>query len=109
MTAFRKSMFEPLTNKVFVVHAAGDRRVEVKLTSISERTISPRYESFTLNFDLLKKEEPLPDGSYPMEAEGFGPALVFISATHDPDSPDPGDYYYEAIFNVLREGGREGL
>jgi len=102
MTRFSKAIFEPLVNRTFAVHAGGGRQVEVRLAGVVSRDISPRYESFTLNFDPLEKEEPLPDGSYVMEADGFGPALVFISPT-PAASPDPSDYYYEAVFNVLLE------
>ncbi len=103
MPRFSKAVFEPLVNKTFAVHGMDGRLVEVRLAGITSHDMSPHYESFTLNFVPLEKEEPLPDGSYAMETDGFGPALVFISPT-PAGTPDPADYYYESVFNVLREG-----
>ena len=100
MTKFSKAVFEPLVGKVFSLQKKGGQTIKLKLAGISSQQISVRYESFTLNFDPPPGEASLPDDSYLMEAEGFGPASVFISATPT-GLPDPGSYYYESVFNVV--------
>ncbi|OPY79980.1 MAG: hypothetical protein A4E64_00247 [Syntrophorhabdus sp. PtaU1.Bin058] len=102
---FSKALFEPLVDKVFTLQRTDGRPVRLRLANITSCTISPRYESFTLNFDPPEGEAALPDGSYIMEAEGFGPIPIFISPTHA-GTPDPNKYYYESVFNVLIEENR---
>lgn len=99
---FRKALFDPLVDQIFTLHPTNGGPIKLKLTKITTRTISPDYESFALNFDPPEGEPSLPDGSYMMETEGFGPALIFISPTHA-GTPDPNKYYYESVFNVLIE------
>ncbi len=102
MTKFNKAVFEALVHKIFTVQISDGQTIELRLAGISSQQMSVRYESFTLNFDPPQGVPPLPDDSYLMAAEGFGPALIHISATHA-GSPDPNDYYYESVFNVLVE------
>lgn len=102
MTKFSKALFEPMVDKIFTVQTGDGRTVELLLVNISSRQISPLFESFILNFDPPRGEAPLTDGSYPIAAEGFGPELLHISATHA-GTPDPNAYYYESVFNVLVE------
>jgi hypothetical protein len=102
MTKFSKDLFEPLVDKVFILHKGDGGIVELRLKNIKSREIARWFESFTLNFDPPKGEPHLPDNTYMMEAEGFGPELVSISAKHA-GTPDPTAYYYEAVFNVLKE------
>jgi hypothetical protein len=102
MTKFSKAVFEPLVNKNFTLQRKDGQTIKLRLADINTRQMSARYESFILNFDPPQGEAPLPDDSYVMEAEGFGPALIFISATPD-GLPDPGSYYYESVFNIFIE------
>ncbi len=99
---FSKSLFEPFVGRAFRVHLDDAHILELRLADIGTQQISPLYESFTLNFDPPAGSPALPDGSYPMTADGFGPELIHISATHA-GTPDPTAYYYEAVFNVLVE------
>lgn len=96
---YSRAFFEPLVGKTFTIRLSDEETIELRLADISTQQISPRYESFTLNFDPPPGAPALPDNSYPMEAEGFGPDLIHISATHA-GTPDPSAYYYEAVFNV---------
>ena len=102
MANYSKALFESLAGKTFSVQVGDGQSMELLLVNISSRQISQHYESFVLDFDPPRGATPLPDGSYPMAAEGFGPALIHISATHA-GSPDPNVYYYESVFNVLLE------
>lgn len=99
---FCKALFEPLLEKIFTLHTANGQTLPLRLTSISTQQISPLYESFILNFDPPAGMAALPDDSYLLETEGFGPELIHISATHA-GTPDPNVYYYEAVFNVLKK------
>jgi hypothetical protein len=99
---YSRALFEPMVGKTFIVQVRDGETIELRLADISTQQISPRYESFTLNFDPPPEAPSLPDNSYLMEAEGFGPELIHISATHA-GTPDPTVYYYEAVFNVLIE------
>lgn len=100
MMKFSKAMFEPLVNKTFRVLVNDEHTVELILAGITPRQISPLFESFSLNFDPPQGAPALPDNSYMLEADGFGPELIHISATHA-GTPDPNAYYYESVFNVL--------
>jgi hypothetical protein len=102
MTKFSKAIFEPLVDKTFTVKISEDQALPLRLAGITPRQISPLFESFSLNFDPPQGVPALPDDSYPMTAEGFGPELIHISATHA-GTPDPNAYYYESVFNVLVE------
>lgn len=102
MMKFSKAVFEPLVDTIFTLQNNDGQTIELRLAGITSRQMSPRYESFTLNFDPPQGVPALPDDSYSMAAEGFGPALIHISATHA-GSPDPNAYYYESVFNVLVE------
>lgn len=103
MPKFSKALFEPLVNSIFTVQTSEDQAIPLRLAGITSRQISPLFESFSLNFDPPQGVPALPDDSYPMAAEGFGPELIHISATHA-GTPDPNVYYYESVFNVLVEG-----
>ena len=102
MAKFSKALFEPLVNCIFTVQISDDQAIPLRLAGITSRHISPLFESFSLNFDPPEGVPALPDDSYPMAAEGFGPELIHISATHA-GTPDPNAYYYESVFNVLLE------
>ncbi len=102
MIKFSKTFFEPLVNKTFILHKKDGQTIELQLAGITSRPLSGLYESFTLNFDPPPGETVLPDDSYLLESEGFGPAFIFISATHA-GTPDPRRYYYESVFNILIE------
>ncbi|OGU16433.1 MAG: hypothetical protein A2076_03375 [Geobacteraceae bacterium GWC2_53_11] len=102
MPKFSKAVFEPLVNSIFTVQISDDQAIPLRLAGITSRQISPLFESFSLNFDPSLGIPVLPDNSYPMSAEGFGPELIHISATHA-GTPDPNAYYYESVFNVLVE------
>lgn len=102
MPKFSKAIFEPLVNRVFTVQINDDQAISLRLAGITSRQISPLFESFSLNFDPPLRAVALPDDSYPMSAEGFGPELIHISATHA-GTADPNVYYYESVFNVLIE------
>ena len=99
MTKLRKESFAPFVNQVFTICLADDRTISIKLSSITTRDANDQYESFILNFDPPEGEPALPDGSYLVENEKFGQAVIFISPT-PAGGPDPGKYYYEAVFNV---------
>ncbi len=99
---FNRAMFEPLVNEAFTLQKKDGQIIELKLAGITSHRTSPRLESFTLNFDPPRGEPALPDDSYVMATEGFGPTLIFVSATHA-GGPDPYEYYYESVFNVFRE------
>lgn len=99
MGKLRKANFAPLVNQIFHIHPGDGRTIPVKLASITSHNMSPHYESFTLNFDLCEDQAALPDGSYLLENENFGQAVIFISPTPG-GVPDPRVYYYEAVFNV---------
>lgn len=100
MTKFSKEVFEPLVNSIFAVQINEGQVLPLRLAGITSRHISPLFESFSLNFDPPQGVPAVPDDSYPMSAEGFGPELIHISATHA-GTPDPSMYYYESVFNVL--------
>lgn len=102
MMKFSKALFEPLVNKPFRVLLNDDYKVELTLAGITARQISPLFESFSLNFSPPAGAPVLPDDSYMLEADGFGPELIHVSATHS-GTPDPNAYYYESVFNVLVE------
>ena len=102
MTKFSKAIFEPLVHKTFAVRIGDDRVIALRLEGIVSRRMSHRYESFVLHFEPPQGEPPLPDDSYLMETEGFGPVPIYISATHA-GVPDPNAYYYESVFNVVVE------
>lgn len=102
MSKFSNAIFEPLVNSIFTLQIREDQAIQLHLASITHRHISPLFESFSLNFDPLQGVPAVPDGSYPMSSEGFGPELIHISATHA-GTLDPNAYYYEAVFNVLNE------
>ena len=100
MAKLRKATFAPCINQIFTIRLNDGRKIPVKLTSITSHNIADQYDSFTLNFDPCEDETALPDGSYVMENENFGPAVIFISPT-PAGVPDPRRYYYEAVFNVF--------
>jgi hypothetical protein len=100
MGKLRKTDFLPFINQVFTIRPNDGRMIPVKLASITTCHISDQYECFTLNFDPPDGETALPDGSYIMENDNFGPAVIFISPTPTGE-PDPRKYYYEAVFNVF--------
>ncbi|MDA8429939.1 MAG: hypothetical protein M0T70_11865 [Geobacteraceae bacterium] len=100
MPKFSKAVFEPLVSSVFTVQIREGQVLPLRLAGITSRQISPLFESFTLNFDPPQGVPALPDDSYLMTAEGFGPELIHMSATHA-GTPDPNVYYYESVFNVL--------
>lgn len=102
MMKLSKAVFEPLVNNTFTLQTRDGQTIALQLTGITSRQMSARYESFALNFDPPQGEAPLPDDSYLMESEGFGPAWIFISATHA-GLPDPHRYYYESVFNIFIE------
>ena len=102
MIKFSKALFEPLVSSVFTVQINEDQVIPLRLAGITSRQISPLFESFSLNFDPPLGVPAVPDDSYPMTTEGFGPELIHISATHA-GTADPNAYYYEAVFNVLNE------
>ncbi len=102
MATFSKAIFESLVNQVFTLYTGDNRTITLLLESITSSHISDLFESFTLNFEPPANEAPLPDGSYLMENENLGQAVIFISATHA-GVPDPQRYYYESVFNVLVE------
>jgi hypothetical protein len=99
MTKLRKATFTPFVNQIFHIRLHNDRKIPVKLVSITSNHISHHYESFTLNFDPPENETALPDDSYLLENADFGQAVIFISPTPG-GVPDPRKYYYEAVFNV---------
>lgn len=96
---FNKQLFEPLVGKIFTVQTGHGQSIELHLNNIATLNIAAKYESFVLNFDPPSNKPALPDDSYVMTAEGFGPELIHLSATHA-GTPDPMAYYYEAVFNV---------
>lgn len=100
MSIFSKALFEPLVQKTFTLQLVDGHTLELCLDNIVSRQMSPLYETFILNFNPPAGAPPLPDGSYLLAAEGFGPELIHISATHA-GTPDPAAYYYESVFNVL--------
>jgi len=102
MANFSKALFESMVGKSFSVQVGDGQTMELLLVNISSRQISQHYESFVLNFDPPRGATPLPDGSYPMATEGFGPELIHISANHA-GLPDPDAHYYESVFNVVVE------
>lgn len=102
MMKFSKALFEPLVNKSFRVLVNDEYTVELVLSGITPGHISPLFESFSLNFDPPPGVPALPDDSYMLETDGFGPELIHISANHA-GTPDPNAYYYESVFNVLVE------
>ena len=104
MDKLRKAHFEPFVNQIFHIRLQDGRIIPVKLASITTCHISDRIESFSLNFDPPPGEAALPDGSYLMENENFGQAVIFISPT-PAGVPDPRIYYYEAVFNVFIDAG----
>lgn len=104
MMKFSKALFEPLVNKPFRVLVTDEYAVDLILVGITPLQISPLFESFSLNFDPPPGAPALPDNSYILEADGFGPEFIHISATHA-GTPDPNAYYYESVFNVLVEDG----
>jgi hypothetical protein len=99
MAKLRKATFAPFVNQIFNLRPPDGRTIPVKLVSITSSHMADQYESFTLNFDTTGDEPALPDGSYLMENEDFGQAVIFISPTPG-GVPDPRIYYYEAVFNV---------
>ncbi|NJD90890.1 MAG: hypothetical protein FIA91_05145 [Geobacter sp.] len=99
MEKFSRAMFEQYVGKNFNLQLGADQSIELRLNNITTQQISRTYDSFTLNFDPPAGAAALPDDSYQMTAEGFGPELIHISATHA-GTPDPNVYYYEAVFNV---------
>jgi hypothetical protein len=99
VTKLRKESFAPFVNQVFTICLTDDRTISIKLSSITTRDANDQYESFILNFDPSEGELALPDGSYMVENAQFGQAVIFISPT-PAGGPDPGKYYYEAIFNA---------
>jgi hypothetical protein len=99
MAKLRKANFSPLVNQIFNIRLNDGRIIPLTLANITTCHISDHYESFTLNFDAPKDETALPDGSYLLENEDFGQAVIFISPTPG-GVPDPRIYYYEAVFNV---------
>jgi hypothetical protein len=99
MAKLRKTNFEPFIKQIFNIRLPEGRIIPVKLASITTAHISDYYESFSLNFDAPADAAALPDGSYVLENEGFGQAIIFISPTPT-GLPHPPRYYYEAVFNV---------
>jgi hypothetical protein len=96
---FNKALFEPLVGKTFSVQLGDGHALELRLENIASKQASPRYETFVLQFTPPAGAPLLPDDSYPLATDGFGPEMIYISATHA-GTPDPGAYYYESVFNV---------
>lgn len=106
MDPLRKATFAPLLNQTFTVRLGDGRRIPLRLATIDDREMDRHYESFTLNFDPPDGAAALPDGTYLLENDRLGEAMIFLSPTPAP-GPAPGRYYYEAVFNVyLGDGGQ---
>ena len=90
--------FSQNVNTKFQVQVDENTRVELQLTEVSELKVYPRQEEFTLTFrgplDLF-----LDQGVRPFTHEQIGEFELFIV----PIKQDADGFYYEAVFNRIRE------
>jgi len=98
---FSKASFEQLLHEDFSLHLTEGQRLALRLDRVRSRQGSPCFEAFSLEFLPPEGAPPLPDGSYLLEAPGFGPEWIHISATHM-GGFDPAGYFYESVFNVIK-------
>ncbi len=99
-------MAETLTHAAFVKHlgqkfqvqVGPDKAIDLELTEVSELEQSLRQEQFAIVF-RGPNEVFLGQGTQCMVNEDLGQFEIFLV----PIRQDDQDYYYEAVFNRLRE------
>jgi len=99
-------MSQTLTHETFVKHLGHkfqvqverDNAIDLELTQVSELEQSPRHEQFTIVF-RGPNEAFLGQGTQQIVNEEMGHFDIFLV----PISQDDQGYYYEAVFNRLRE------
>src|SRR5947209_5414951 len=99
-------MAEPLTHEAFVKHlghrfqvqVGPDKAIDLELTQVSELEQSPRQEQFSIVF-CGPNEVFLGQGTQLMVNQDLGQFEIFLV----PIRQNGQGYYYEAVFNRLRE------
>ena len=76
----------------------GEARIELELSSVTERELSPRLEAFSLLF-RGPTQPHLPQKIYRLEHEKLGAFSIFLTAIEG----DADSIWYEAVFNRVRK------
>ena len=84
-------------NTMFQVEMGADRHVELELTDVSERKLTPRQEQFAIVF-RGSSDAFLGQGTRLMTNERMGEFDLFLV----PIRQDTQGFYYEAVFNRIR-------
>lgn len=93
----RTDFAEHLNTKFRIIFDA-EQSLEVELIEITEGTVTPRQEMFSLLF-LGPNETPFTQGMCRMEHERMGELSLFLV----PVGKDQRGLLYEAVFNRLKE------
>jgi len=90
--------FSQNANTKFQVQVDENSPVELELTNVSELKVYPQQEEFTLTF-RGPLSQFLDQGVRPFKHEQMGEFEMFIV----PIQQDSNGFYYEAVFNRIRE------
>src|ERR1043166_7381325 len=90
--------FSQNANTKFQVQVDENTPVELELTNVSELKVYPQQEEFTLTF-RGPLSQFLDQGVRPFKHEQMGEFEMFIV----PVKQDAVGFYYEAVFNRIRE------
>jgi hypothetical protein len=90
--------FSQNANTKFQVQVDENSPVELELTNVSELKVYPQQEEFTLTF-RGPLSQFLDQGVRPFKHEQMGEFEMFIV----PIQQDANGFYYEAVFNRIRE------
>lgn len=94
--------FAAVLDQVFILQPGEGKSLPLRLVAVVKSAIhNPRYDGFSLYFSAPEGEPALPDNSYFLENRELGRLLIHLSAT-PVDSGRPGDYEYEAVFNLRK-------
>jgi hypothetical protein len=85
-------------NSTFRVEAPAGKKLEIRLTDVSDRKVWERQEEFSITFRSAV-DAFIPQGTYRFEHEKLGSFELFIV----PVGKDDRGHSYEAVFNNLRD------
>jgi hypothetical protein len=86
--------FKEQLNKTFELRIDGAEPIQLELTEVSERTVTPKQEMFSLIF-RMRGSEVLQQQIYSLENGAMGQTELFLV----PVGKDNEAVFYEAVFN----------
>jgi hypothetical protein len=86
--------FKEQLNKNFELRIDGAEPIQLELIEVSERTVTPKQEMFSLIF-RMRGSEVLPQQIYSLENGAMGQTELFLV----PVGKDNEAVFYEAVFN----------